>query len=202
MPLSSANHSYQRLHDMKTPPWWAETQASPDSKNIELQEHVQTMITMFEGLHWSTMLPRRKSGPRAVQHGFDKVLSFGLRPVSFVMNCNISLAIYIQDKVYELYFPHESKEGEWSFLSAVHPPSPCCFFHPGGGSQLRTALQMHRPLNWLLNGKPQCAELPLVTKKCWLLWKEIRIGLGPKWGSKKTVVHAKVVKIKWIVASW
>lgn len=52
MPLSSANHSYQRLHDMKTPPWWAATQASPDFKNIELQKHTQTMITMFEGPHW------------------------------------------------------------------------------------------------------------------------------------------------------
>lgn len=46
----------------------------------------------------STIQSRRNARPSAVQHGFHQVVSFGLRPVLFSMNCNISLAIQIQLK--------------------------------------------------------------------------------------------------------
>lgn len=44
----------------------------------------------------SIIRSRRNPGPSAVQHGFD--MSFGLKPVLFSMNCNISLAIQVQLK--------------------------------------------------------------------------------------------------------
>lgn len=54
-------------------------------------------------------------------------------------------------------------------------------------TDLRTNLQVENH---------SAAEQPPVSQKCWLPRKEIRTGFGPEWVANKTVVHAKVVKIK------
>lgn len=132
-----------------------------------------TALTAFQ-YHGTTEEDTKDDGsvlmsPLAAQYGpeetqdqvlcsMDLTRSFGLRPALFSMNFNTSLAIQTQLKPTFTNSAFHMRTRRGNGPSSLQCTVSLLFFHPGGRSHLRTALQMHSPQNGPQSGKPQCCR--------------------------------------------